>query len=554
MPKAFVSYARADRKDVDDLVSQLDMAGVQVWFDAEQRGGQTWWDVILNQVLVNDVFLAILSPASLKSTSCARELEWALKLGRHIVPVTLVMPLPRALPTQFAQRQVVDYSDSASRHEAALALVGRLNALQAAPPPPDPLPDPPQAPISNLSDLVDRASAPGPLDQTQQRQILFELQPTFEAEDPEERQGAMDVLDRLRSRGDLYADVARRIDQLKNTRAQPAPAPPTELTQEAATQDVPIVPAAAAARFKEIGTSALEGQLGAARDHLFELEQQTAPYTALTVPAELQVQLENQRTKVAELQRWIGGRAPALEVKELPRWSSDPSLEEIAEYLTLYCEPTIVGAVMDQVILAAAYRRSFRWNMTLQPGDSDPPNGSRAVRAVIRNTYEQVAASHLDTETLNCTAVYHIPGQLSSNGQLDRMTIEPDEERAISLIPPAVNRYVERNAYGTFYKIPYKLRRGKTARIAADVTVFHPSRSEEILVSYYPCTDYTATVRLPNDSAERFQLRVEYWHPFRSSDWAADEVRTEGDYEISTYRITAPLMPYQGLRIGWQFE
>lgn len=549
MPNVFVSYARVDRRHVDELVTQLSMAGVEAWFDAELRGGQSWWDEILNAILTRDTFLAILSRASMRSIACAREVAWARSVKRHIVPIALE-PLPPALPTHFAELQIVDYSDPGKRHSAALTIVGSLLARQAAPEPPDPLPEAPAPPMSRLSSLIDRASAFGSIDQAEQRQILFDVQPVLESEDPDERQGALDILDTLAGRKDLFADVLQRITQMKQSNT-PVDFVPAERIQP---REIPIVPAEAAAQFKKMGTTALEEQLGAARSHLSELEQQSAPYSALTVPADLQVQLENQRTKVAELQRWLDGAAPALEVKELPHWSSDPSLEEITEYLTLYCEPTIVGAVMDQVILAAAYRRLFRWDMTLQPGGSDSANGDKAVRASIRHTYEQIAASHLDKEILNCTAVYHIPSQLSSNGQLDRMTIESDEERTISLDSRAVKRYRERNAYGTFYKVPYKLRRGKTARIAADVTVFHPSRSEEILVSYYPCTDYTATVRVPNESADRLELRVEYWHPSRSSEWAADEVETQGDYQISTYRITDPLMPYQGLRIAWQFE
>ena len=35
------------------------------------------------------------------------------------------------------------------------------------------------------------------------------------------------------------------------------------------------------------------------------------------------------------------------------------------EYLSLYCDASLVNGVMKQVILSSTYRRSFLWNVTL---------------------------------------------------------------------------------------------------------------------------------------------------------------------------------------------
>jgi hypothetical protein len=223
------------------------------------------------------------------------------------------------------------------------------------------------------------------------------------------------------------------------------------------------------------------------------------------------------------------------------------------DYLSLYCEPSLVNAVMKQVILAPAYRRSFRWEMTLQPNKRRPAPPNEVLNATLRHSYEQIASSHIDQVSMRSYAVYHVPSQLSVRGRLDRMSIEAEGEPAVDLRGGQVERYAERSAYGTFYRVPYNLRRGQAAKVSADVTVFHPAHSEEILVSYYPCTDYTATVRLPIGSAERFQLRVEFWHPSRPTEWMADEVKTHDGFEVSTYRIAEPLMPYQGLRVAWHY-
>jgi hypothetical protein len=303
----------------------------------------------------------------------------------------------------------------------------------------------------------------------------------------------------------------------------------------------------------EAHTASIRRQLVNAKRLLASLEEKGAMHTTATLPPELQVSLEDQRAKVDTLEKWLAGEAPTLELKEGPAWSGDRSIREIMDYLSLYCEPSLVDAVVRQVILADVHRKSFQWDLTLRPNKVLSVPSDEVVTATIRNSYQQIAASHITQNTMRCNAVYHIPSQLSSRGRLDRMNIEVENQPAASHTGKALERYVERNAYGTFYRVPYVLQRGSAANIAADVTVFHPARSEEILVTYQPCTDYTATVHLPTEAADRFQLRVEYWHPSRSMEWSPDEVSTRDGFEVSTYRITEPLMPYQGLRVAWHY-
>ena len=300
--------------------------------------------------------------------------------------------------------------------------------------------------------------------------------------------------------------------------------------------------------------SAIERQLEQGRRLLAVLEEQAAAYTTLTIPAELQVNLENQRAKIAHLEARLSGQAPQLELKELPDWTGNRTLREIMDYLSLYCESSLVNAVMKQVVLASAYRRSFRWNLTLQPNRRRNRPADEAIEAHISYSFDQIASAHIGEELMRTYAVYHVPSQLSSRGKLVRMAIDSMGDSPIDLRADELERYAERSAYGCFYRVPYNLRRGSSAAVSAEVNVFHPVRSEEILVSYYPCTDYTATVRLPAKDAKRFQLRVEFWHPSRPGEWTADVVSTKMGFEENIYKITEPLLPYQGLRIAWQYQ
>ena len=212
MRQLFISYARENKPDVEALVRDLeDALGYQTWVDSSLRGGQTWWEEILRRVADCDVFVAIVSRHTLNSVACQRELQWALALKKPVLPVA-VERLPQALPRKLSMRQIVDYSKPGK--QAAFALAGALATLPAAPPAPDQLPEPPPAPLSYLSDLVEQVSAPEALTHDQQRQVVIQLEPALRSADPEEREGGRYVLEMFSRRDDLYADVDRSVAQL----------------------------------------------------------------------------------------------------------------------------------------------------------------------------------------------------------------------------------------------------------------------------------------------------------------------------------------------------
>jgi TIR domain len=215
MRKVFISYSRQNKRDVDQLVEHLRVLGCDTWHDSSLHGGQDWWEEILRRIADCDTFIAIISRDSLNSTACRRELDWAESLEKPVLPVA-VEPSPKALPRRFSIRQIVDYSDRDSRDRAALTLGGGLATLPGAPPLPDPLPKPPAAPLSYLTDLIELVSQPDALDHDQQRYILSQLEPALRSVDREERRGGRDILELLSSRDDLYADVDRTIIRLRS--------------------------------------------------------------------------------------------------------------------------------------------------------------------------------------------------------------------------------------------------------------------------------------------------------------------------------------------------
>jgi hypothetical protein len=226
MRKLFVSYARENKRDVVTLVDHLKMLGHEPWVDTSLRGGQEWWEVILRRIADCDAFIAIVSPPGLASTACRHEFDWAVKLGKPVLPVA-VESLSTALPGRLAGLQIVDYSDPAHRDRAALMVAGALSALPVAPSLPDQLPDPPPTPLSYLTSLIDLVSEDGDLTHDQQREIVIQLERALRSLDPEERRGGRDVLQRLSIRHDLYVDTDRVLQALKSL---PDPRPADDAT------------------------------------------------------------------------------------------------------------------------------------------------------------------------------------------------------------------------------------------------------------------------------------------------------------------------------------
>jgi TIR domain len=99
-----------DRRQVNALVEQLRQAGVGVWLDSDLVGGQPWWDKILGQVRSCDAVSAAVSRAAVNSQACHFEREYAARLGKPVLPITLESMSAGLFPQDIARIQVVDYS------------------------------------------------------------------------------------------------------------------------------------------------------------------------------------------------------------------------------------------------------------------------------------------------------------------------------------------------------------------------------------------------------------------------------------------------------------
>ena len=69
--KVFISYARPDEDRVEQIAKHLTEFGREVWYDEELRGGQDWWDVILQTIRSCDLVIFVLSPDSVLCPRCS---------------------------------------------------------------------------------------------------------------------------------------------------------------------------------------------------------------------------------------------------------------------------------------------------------------------------------------------------------------------------------------------------------------------------------------------------------------------------------------------------
>ena len=210
MTSVFISYGRENAAEVGTLAQDISGLGHQVWFDQDLSGGQAWWAHILETIRKHDVFVFALSPASLDSQACKLEYDYAVRLGRPILPVLISEGVSvELLPSSLAQLQYVDYRRADK--EALKALGKAFTGLPPSSPLPDPLPEPPVAPVSYLSSLGELIDARRPLSFEEQTAIVVRLKHGLRDDSPD-AELARTLLRKLRLRDDLYAKVAEEVD------------------------------------------------------------------------------------------------------------------------------------------------------------------------------------------------------------------------------------------------------------------------------------------------------------------------------------------------------
>lgn len=88
MTQVFISYSRKDLTFVEQLASDLKMAGFEVWYDFSRlRGGERWISEIQKAIKNSQCVIVVLSPDSVGSVWVEREFLLSSNLKRKIIPL-----------------------------------------------------------------------------------------------------------------------------------------------------------------------------------------------------------------------------------------------------------------------------------------------------------------------------------------------------------------------------------------------------------------------------------------------------------------------------------
>jgi len=210
--KIFVTYSRSSQREVASLVKDLEELGHEVWFDKDISGGQSWWDDILNQIRNCEVYVFAIAKDAIDSTACMRELKYAEALGKAPLPVLIKNDVSLAIaPRYIANVQYVDYTKSDQKN-AVIGLIKSLNQITPTTALPEPLPTPPEIPISYLDTLKEKVDAPK-MSKNEQIGLVKTFQSKFD--DPQiNHQDLRLLLQRFRKHDDLLFATAKDIDKL----------------------------------------------------------------------------------------------------------------------------------------------------------------------------------------------------------------------------------------------------------------------------------------------------------------------------------------------------
>ncbi|MGE5262757.1 MAG: TIR domain-containing protein [Acidobacteriota bacterium] len=125
----FISYSRKDKGFVQRLHDALKGQGRKIWVDWNDIPPRADWDAeIKSNVQAADSFLFVLSPNSVASPECGKELDQAIKNNKRLVPVVWLDVDPKTVKAELAKLNWVYMRETDNFDEALTKLAAALDA------------------------------------------------------------------------------------------------------------------------------------------------------------------------------------------------------------------------------------------------------------------------------------------------------------------------------------------------------------------------------------------------------------------------------------------
>ncbi len=117
--QVFICYARRDFPFVRDVARAVTEQGMRVWFDVlDMAAGENYVKEIDAAIAASDCFVVVVSPYSMASAECQREITVAAGAGKRIAPLLLQAAV---MPDDLRLRQWIDFRSQFERPMAELS-------------------------------------------------------------------------------------------------------------------------------------------------------------------------------------------------------------------------------------------------------------------------------------------------------------------------------------------------------------------------------------------------------------------------------------------------
>ena len=113
MPDVFVSYSRRDTDFVRRVTASLEEHGKTPWLDTQGiADGEVFPQALRTAIEESDAFLFVITPASVASTYCEQEVDYALSLQKRIVPVLRQAVPDPEVPEEIRHRNWIPFTEA----------------------------------------------------------------------------------------------------------------------------------------------------------------------------------------------------------------------------------------------------------------------------------------------------------------------------------------------------------------------------------------------------------------------------------------------------------
>lgn len=120
----FMSYSSKDRNQAHKIITALKSCDIKVWVDnTDLPPGEVIESTLFQGIEKSTVILFLISPDSIESEWCIKEINYAAKNGKRILPVYIRETEKKLIPTIIMDRHYVDCRESQNNFDMAIQAI-----------------------------------------------------------------------------------------------------------------------------------------------------------------------------------------------------------------------------------------------------------------------------------------------------------------------------------------------------------------------------------------------------------------------------------------------